>query len=170
MIVLAALVVAAHAGLYSAPAAVSYSAPAYRAPAYGYGGYGAYAAPAIAKVAYSAPAVHAAPVAVAPRVEEYDPHPQYAYEYNVHDAHTGDVKSQHESREGDVVHGSYSLVEPDGSTRTVEYTADPHNGFNAVVHKAPGAHPAVAYAAPAVAKVAYAAPAVKYAAPAYGYH
>lgn len=31
--------------------------------------------------------------------------------------------------------GSYSLVEPDGSTRTVSYAADDHNGFNAVVHK-----------------------------------
>lgn len=165
MVIVAALIAAAHAVVYPAPAAVSYSAPAYRAPAYGYGGYKAYAAPAVA--------VHAAPAvaAVAHRVEEYDPNPQYSYEYNVHDAHTGDVKSQHESREGDVVHGSYSLVEPDGSTRTVEYTADPHNGFNAVVHKDAGAHPAVAYAAAPVAKVAYAAPAVRYAAaPAYGYH
>lgn len=32
--------------------------------------------------------------------------------------------------------GSYSLVEPDGTTRTVDYTADDHNGFNAVVHRA----------------------------------
>lgn len=41
--------------------------------------------------------------------------------------------------------GQYSLVEPDGSVRTVDYTADDHNGFNAVVHKsAPKilAHPA----------------------------
>lgn len=51
------------------------------------------------------------------------------------DLHTGDVKSQHESREGDVVKGQYSLVEPDGSIRTVDYTADPIHGFNAVVHK-----------------------------------
>lgn len=28
--------------------------------------------------------------------------------------------------------GQYSLVEPDGSIRTVDYTADPVNGFNAV--------------------------------------
>lgn len=28
--------------------------------------------------------------------------------------------------------GQYSLVEPDGSIRTVDYTADPINGFNAV--------------------------------------
>lgn len=45
------------------------------------------------------------------------------------------MKSQHETRDGDVVKGQYSLVEPDGSIRTVDYTADKHNGFNAVVHK-----------------------------------
>lgn len=58
-------------------------------------------------------------------------HPHYSYNYGVHDGHTGDVKSQHESRDGDVVKGQYSLVEPDGSVRTVDYTADDHNGkFN----------------------------------------
>lgn len=31
--------------------------------------------------------------------------------------------------------GQYTVVEPDGSIRTVDYTADKHNGFNAVVHK-----------------------------------
>ena len=110
----------------------------------------AYAAPAVAKVA--------APVAVD---TDYDPHPQYSYAYDIQDALTGDSKSQHESRDGDVVQGSYSLVEPDGTVRTVEYTADPVNGFNAVVHKTPLAAPAAKVAAP----VAYAAPAV-YAAPA----
>lgn len=49
----------------------------------------------------------------------------------------GDSKNQQETRNGDVVQGSYSLVEPDGTRRIVEYTADPHNGFNAVVHKEP---------------------------------
>ena len=49
--------------------------------------------------------------------------------------------------------------------RTVEYTADPVNGFNAVVHKTPLAAPVAKVAAPvAVAKVAaplaYAAPSV----------
>lgn len=39
------------------------------------------------------------------------------------------------SRDGDVVKGQYSLVEPDGSIRTVTYTADAVNGFNAVVSK-----------------------------------
>lgn len=48
--------------------------------------------------------------------------------------------------------GSYSLIEPDGTQRVVEYTADPVNGFNAVVHRG-------AVAAKVVAPVAkYAAP------------
>lgn len=42
-----------------------------------------------------------------------------------------------ESRSGDVVQGSYSLTDPDGTRRTVDYTADPVNGFNAVVRKEP---------------------------------
>lgn len=69
--------------------------------------------------------------------EPYDAHPHYSFNYAVADPHTGDQKSQHESRDGDVVHGQYSLVEADGSRRVVDYTADPVNGFNAVVHKEP---------------------------------
>jgi hypothetical protein len=71
-------------------------------------------------------------------VPEYpDAYPQYSFGYSVQDALTGDSKTQHETRDGGVVKGSYSLVEPDGTTRTVEYTADPVNGFNAVVHRQP---------------------------------
>ncbi|XP_026751262.1 cuticle protein 18.6 [Galleria mellonella] len=66
---------------------------------------------------------------------EYYDHPKYAFNYGVADHNTGDVKSQHETRDGDVVKGQYSLVEPDGSVRTVDYTADPVHGFNAVVSK-----------------------------------
>lgn len=55
-------------------------------------------------------------------------HPKYDFAYSVADPHTGDHKSQHESRDGDAVHGYYSLVQPDGSVRKVEYTADAHNG------------------------------------------
>ena len=60
---------------------------------------------------------------------------KYSFNYAVRDLHTGDIKDQWEVREGDVVKGGYSLVEPDGTVRTVEYTADSHNGFNAVVKK-----------------------------------
>lgn len=100
------------------------------------------AAPVIA--AKAAPVV-AAPVAVAARIEEADAYPQYQYAYNVQDALTGDSKTQEETRDGDIVKGSYSLIEPDGSRRTVNYYADPINGFNAVVQKdVPVATPVIA--------------------------
>ncbi|XP_023954643.1 cuticle protein 19-like isoform X2 [Bicyclus anynana] len=66
---------------------------------------------------------------------DYYAYPKYVFKYGVNDFHTGDIKTHHESRDGDVVKGQYTLVEPDGSIRTVDYTADKHNGFNAVVHK-----------------------------------
>lgn len=80
---------------------------------------------------------------------DFDPHPQYAYAYNVQDAITGDSKSQQEVREGDVVKGSYSVVDADGSLRTVFYTADPINGFNAIVQRGPVPVAAPVVAAPA---------------------
>nr|XP_023017004.1 larval cuticle protein A3A-like [Leptinotarsa decemlineata] len=75
------------------------------------------------------------------KAEQFDAHPQYKFEYGVQDSSTGDQKTQQEVRDGDVVKGTYSLVEPDGSKRTVDYTADPINGFNAVVRKEPLNHP-----------------------------
>ncbi|CAG4941729.1 unnamed protein product [Parnassius apollo] len=60
-------------------------------------------------------------------------HPKYEFDYKVEDHHTGDKKSQHEFRDGDVVKGVYSLHEPDGSIRVVEYHADKHSGFHADV-------------------------------------
>ncbi|XP_026485936.1 cuticle protein 8-like [Vanessa tameamea] len=106
-------------------------------------------------LSYASPLVHAAPLAYAPVVyapsahyaghEEYA-HPKYDFAYSVADPHTGDHKSQHESRDGDAVHGYYSLVQPDGSVRKVEYSADDHSGFNAVVHNsAPSVHPQAYY-------------------------
>jgi hypothetical protein len=165
-------------------AARAYAAPAYAAgPALRAAPLAYAAAPALraAPLAYAAaPALRAAPVAVAaPAIaktvvaDEYDPNPQYSYAYDIQDALTGDSKTQHESRSGDVVQGSYSLTDPDGTRRTVEYTADPVNGFNAVVHKEPLVAKAVV-AAPAVAKVAaplaYAAPAVAKVAAPIAYH
>ncbi|XP_017787189.1 PREDICTED: cuticle protein 8-like [Nicrophorus vespilloides] len=84
---------------------------------------------------YAAPvAQYASPIVKAVHQEVYaDAHPQYSYEYGVQDAHTGDVKNQHEERDGDVVKGYYTLVQPDGVTRTVHYSADSHSGFNANV-------------------------------------
>lgn len=72
---------------------------------------------------------------------DYYAYPKYQYEYKVEDPHTGDNKFQHEYRDGDVVKGVYSLLEADGSIRTVEYSSDKHHGFNAIVkHSAPGQH------------------------------
>ncbi|XP_022189861.1 cuticle protein 7 [Nilaparvata lugens] len=71
----------------------------------------------------------------------YHEHPKYAFDYSVSDFHTGDSKSQWETRDGDVVKGQYTVVEPDGTLRTVEYTADDHNGFNAVVKRTEPKHP-----------------------------
>ncbi|CAK1604386.1 unnamed protein product [Parnassius mnemosyne] len=129
----------APATYYSAPSAVTY-----------------HAAPA--PVAYhTSPVNYAAPVAkVLTHREEENAYPKYDFSYSVADGHTGDNKSQQESRDGDVVKGSYSFHEADGSIRTVEYSADDHNGFNAVVHNsAPTAAPALiktpVYAAPAPA-------------------
>ncbi|XP_039293894.1 cuticle protein 7-like [Nilaparvata lugens] len=66
---------------------------------------------------------------------DYHAPAHYKFEYEVHDPHTHDVKSQHEARKGDDLHGFYKLVEPDGTIREVHYKADKHNGFNAVVKK-----------------------------------
>ncbi|XP_077294266.1 uncharacterized protein LOC143916879 [Arctopsyche grandis] len=80
----------------------------------------------------------------APKYHYHDwfTYPKYSFDYAVNDPHTGDVKSQQEFRDGDVVKGQYSLVEPDGSIRVVEYTADDENGFNAIVKKiGPSLHP-----------------------------
>jgi hypothetical protein len=150
---LAAAPVAYHAQAplaYAAPGPVVHAAPAPLA----------YAAPA--PLAYAAPvakAIHAAPLAVAKTVvaDDYDPNPQYSYGYSIQDGLTGDAKGHQESRSGDVVQGQYSLVEPDGAVRTVTYTADPVNGFNAVVDRQA---PAVAVAKVHAAPVAYAAPAI----------
>ena len=85
----------------------------------------------------------------------FQAYPKYSFNYGVNDVHTGDIKSQWEERDGDVVRGEYSLVEPDGTVRTVSYTADAHNGFNAVVHRSgPAVHPgAVVKAVPSPAIV-----------------
>ncbi|KOB76306.1 putative cuticle protein [Operophtera brumata] len=73
---------------------------------------------------------------------DYYAYPRYAFEYSVKDPHTGDNKAQWEKRDGDVVKGAYSLVEPDGSLRIVEYWADDKSGFNAVVKRVgPNLHP-----------------------------
>ncbi|XP_065085577.1 cuticle protein 19-like [Ochlerotatus camptorhynchus] len=66
---------------------------------------------------------------------DYFAHAKYKFDYGVKDPHTGDHKSHWEERDGDVVKGAYTLFDSDGSTRIVEYTADPVHGFKAVVKR-----------------------------------
>ncbi|CAG9795838.1 unnamed protein product [Diatraea saccharalis] len=107
------------------------------------------------------PVVNYAPINVIDKI----PNPSYAFNYAVNDPSTGDNKAQWETRDGDLVKGEYSLVEPDGNVRVVEYTADPLRGFNAVVKKTgPNIHSvapvAIAPVAP-IAPVAHIAPIVE---------
>ncbi|CAK1602751.1 unnamed protein product [Parnassius mnemosyne] len=68
-----------------------------------------------------------------------------AFSYGVADPYTGDYKSQIESRAGDNVQGQYSLLDADGTRRTVDYTAGAE-GFNANVRKDPALIPAAPFA------------------------
>ncbi|XP_055640366.1 cuticle protein 8-like [Toxorhynchites rutilus septentrionalis] len=97
----------------------------------------------IAPVQHIAPvhhvaAIHSAPLhhTIVKDVEHHAP-ANYEFSYSVHDEHTGDIKSQHETRHGDEVHGQYSLLDSDGHHRIVDYHADHHSGFNAVVRREP---------------------------------
>lgn len=92
----------------------------------------------------------------APLIARSDP--KYTYSYDVQDSVTGDIKGQYETRDGDAVAGAYSLVDPDGFKRTVKYTADALNGFNAVVEREPLVQKVIAPAPVAVTRVAAIAP------------
>ncbi|XP_073817867.1 cuticle protein-like [Musca autumnalis] len=158
-VVVLALVAAASAGYIASPQVYHHEQPAHVYHA-------------------QAPVQHVVPVAhkvLTKHVEQYDPNPQYKFSYSVDDKVTGDSKSQFEERNGDAVHGEYSLIDADGYKRTVTYSADAHNGFNAVVHREPLTK--VVHTAPVAVKTHYTAPAhyeapVHYAAqvPQYGGH
>lgn len=174
MCVAAASAIEVHHGIHAQPA-YTHVQPAYHhvQPAYAHAQpvyqhsqpIYAHAQPAIVKTIQ--PAYHAK------HVEYPDTPAKYDFAYEVHDEQTGDIKRQQETREGDVVHGSYSLYDADGHHRVVEYTADPHNGFNAVVRREPVGHQAVKkiVAAPAITKVYAPAQAhYQHAAPAHYQH
>lgn len=72
--------------------------------------------------------------------KDYYHHPSYKYEYGVHDPKTKDKHSAWEHRDGDDVHGEYTLDEADGTVRKVSYTSSKHEGFNAKVEKIGHAH------------------------------
>ncbi|XP_052562895.1 uncharacterized protein LOC120424888 [Culex pipiens pallens] len=135
--------------------------PQYHQPQY-------HAQPALVKTVQPAlvKTIQPALVKTVKHVEYPDTPAEYQFAYDVHDDQTGDIKSQQEERHGDNVKGVYTLIDADGYRRIVEYTADEHNGFNAVVRREPlEGHKVVKTIAP-VAKVAYAPAPVKYLAPA----
>lgn len=67
--------------------------------------------------------------------DKWHHHPSYKFEYGVNDPHTHDHHSQWEHRDGDTVHGEYSLDEADGTKRVVKYHADKLTGFHAHVER-----------------------------------
>jgi len=64
---------------------------------------------------------------------DYVAKPDYHFAYGVEDPKSKVSQSRKETRHGDAVHGEYSVVDPDGVLRTVKYTADKKNGFQAEV-------------------------------------
>ncbi|CAH1721395.1 unnamed protein product [Chironomus riparius] len=178
-----ALVAVASCGVvYDQPAyTYSHAAPVVHQPAYTTYSHAApavhhvspvVAQPAYIKQAYVAPQVItkiAQPV-VHKVTEDYDHNPQYSFAYDVQDSLTGDSKSQHESRNGDVVEGHYSLVDADGFKRTVHYKADPINGFNAQVEREPLTHKTVVAQPTIVKTIQPALVKTVHSAPAYYHH
>ncbi|XP_053686589.1 uncharacterized protein LOC128736134 [Sabethes cyaneus] len=60
---------------------------------------------------------------------------KYKFEYAVKDPRTGDHKSQWEISNGDGLKGGYTVDEPDGTKRLVQYKADKWHGFQAIVKR-----------------------------------
>ena len=115
-------------------------------------------APAVVHTVGGPSAVRTEPVVVSSAV------PRYNYGYTVNDAASGDLKQRQESRDGDIVRGSYTVADPDGRIRHVEYTADKEHGFRATVtydgEPGPVAIPFAVAPAP-VQRAVVAAPAVQ---------
>ncbi|XP_061399139.1 larval cuticle protein A3A-like [Musca vetustissima] len=141
-IAILAFVAVANAGYISSPPSYKYEK---HQPAYIY--------PTEAPVKHIVPVVQKV---LTKHVEHYESSPQYKFSYNVDDNTTGDSKTQFEERNGDVVHGEYSLIDADGYKRIVTYTADAHNGFNAVVRREPLNK--VVHSEPVAVKTHYVAP------------
>ncbi|XP_014285699.3 uncharacterized protein [Halyomorpha halys] len=58
---------------------------------------------------------------------------QYDFGYAIDDRASGLVTDRWEEKRGGVVKGAYSLLEPGGSIRTVDYQVDGGGGFRAIV-------------------------------------
>ncbi|CAB3243740.1 unnamed protein product [Arctia plantaginis] len=75
--------------------------------------------------------------AAQPEKEDYDHNPSYQFGFDVNDDQYTNYQNRKEQRDGDVIKGSYSVVDSDGFIRTVTYTADPKEGFKAEVSRQP---------------------------------
>uniref|UniRef100_A0A182X8P0 Cuticular protein RR family n=1 Tax=Anopheles quadriannulatus TaxID=34691 RepID=A0A182X8P0_ANOQN len=69
--------------------------------------------------------------------EDYDANPSYQFGFDVKDDEFTNYQNRKEQRDGNVIKGSYSVVDSDGFIRTVTYTADPKEGFKAEVSRQP---------------------------------
>ncbi|KAJ8925119.1 hypothetical protein NQ315_001301 [Exocentrus adspersus] len=70
--------------------------------------------------------------------EEYpDTNPNYQFGFDVKDDLYTNYQNRKEQKDGDKIVGSYSVVDSDGFIRTVQYTADPKEGFKAEVTRQP---------------------------------
>lgn len=61
----------------------------------------------------------------------------YQFGFDVKDDEYTNYQNRKEVRDGNVIKGSYSVVDSDGFIRTVTYTADPKEGFKADVVREP---------------------------------
>ncbi|CAH1999907.1 unnamed protein product [Acanthoscelides obtectus] len=69
--------------------------------------------------------------------EKYSPPNPYAFGFDVQDDHYTNYQNRKEQSDGKKITGSYSVVDSDGFLRTVQYTADPKEGFKAEVTRQP---------------------------------
>lgn len=69
--------------------------------------------------------------------EEFESNPSYQFGFDVKDDEYTNYQNRKEVRDGNVIKGSYSVVDSDGFIRTVTYTADPKEGFKADVVREP---------------------------------
>ncbi|KAJ8966928.1 hypothetical protein NQ314_003223 [Rhamnusium bicolor] len=96
---LSALIAAVHAG-YLGGHAPAYSTFQISSPVVSHG----YSTPVLSH-GYAAPVFAHGYAGAGSHDVDYYAHPKYEYSYGVQDPHTGDHKSQHEERDGDVVKG-----------------------------------------------------------------
>ncbi|VEN57701.1 unnamed protein product, partial [Callosobruchus maculatus] len=61
----------------------------------------------------------------------------YQFGFDVQDDHYTNYQNRKEQSDGKKITGSYSVVDSDGFLRTVQYTADPKEGFKAEVTRQP---------------------------------